>query len=271
MLKLFFFWPPFRLPLSLSFSQKKKKRTLSSHRGRVPRRGDDELPRHETAADGGNGEEGPLCRSHDEEERRRGLGAAAVVPAPSSASSAEAPPARVQRPLLPRRGPDQRGPRALLLRWVSMLAPLFRKARVLQRVEPGVGVVLLVGAKVVCGVAGLVPRPLPQDRIRECAVDIQRDAGVVAQAGALGELGGGQMSGSVVALEVSRSRPVGVVAVELASFPVVEGGGDGSGSPKGARGRPAPVIDEGEVDDLSPVASSSSSSSRGSGSGGIGR
>ena len=83
--------------------------------------------------------------------------AAAVV------SSSEAPPARVQRPLLARRRPDKRRPRAVLLRrtTVTVPAPFFtRESRVLQGVEPRVCVVLVVGAEIVPGAAGLVPRAL---------------------------------------------------------------------------------------------------------------
>ena len=162
---VFFGLPPLSFSLSLSQTKKGGGKALSlSYRGRVPRRGDDELPRHEAATDGRDGEEGPLRRGHDEEERRRRpTAAAASGVAAAVVSSSEAPPARVQRPLLARRRPDKRRPRAVLLRrtTVTVPAPFFtRESRVLQGVEPRVCVVLVVGAEIVPGAAGLVPRAL---------------------------------------------------------------------------------------------------------------
>ena len=112
-----------------------------------------------TRKSGGGGQPPPPPRAHsDAAVQARCTGVAAAV-----VSSSEAPPARVQRPLLARRRPDKRRPRAVLLRrtTVTVPAPFFtRESRVLQGVEPRVCVVLVVGAEIVPGAAGLVPRAL---------------------------------------------------------------------------------------------------------------
>ena len=119
------------------------------------------------------------------------------------------------------------------------------EARVLQSIEAGVGVVLFVGAEIVSGAAGFVPGPLFQNRFRERLVDIERDAGVVAQAGALGELGDGRERRMTMTIVVVAAEVAGALAVAIEAFDflrlllVVERRERcrGGGSAKGPRGR----------------------------------